>query len=353
MKKNTNFKSILALVLCFALLCTAMLTLSSCKKDKFNYELSEDKSYYTITKYTGKAAELEIPAEHDGLPVKAIGREAFLGNTKIKSIVLPESIESIGFKAFEGCTNLSSIGFTDKVKVIDMAAFSGCTSLTEVSLPAGVTELTDALFQDCTALTTVTIPEGVTGISSYAFIGCSKLGTINVADKNHHYTVKNNCLIDLESSTLVVGMSGATIPADLGIVAIAPNAFHSRSIDKLVIPDTVKTIGNLAFYGCKSLESVEILGAETIGEYAFAGCQLLYRVVLPATVTEIGTSAFANLPRLTNVFYAGYAFEFSAITLGDGNEDLTGAHVYYYTEDKPVGNGKYWHYVDGIVTIWF
>ena len=60
MKRINNVKSILALVLCTVLLLTAMLTLSSCKKDKFTYELSEDKTYYTVYGYSSDVS-LKLP----------------------------------------------------------------------------------------------------------------------------------------------------------------------------------------------------------------------------------------------------------------------------------------------------
>ena len=353
MKKITNFKSILAFALCAVMLLTAMLALSSCKGEKFYFELSEDKTYYTITGYSGKSASPEIPATHKNLPVKDIGREVFKDNEKITSIVIPASINTIGFKAFEGCTALTSVTISVGVKTIDKAAFAACTSLTEVVIPEGITAIDDAVFQDCTALTTVGIPESVTNVSSYAFIGCSKLDTINVDAKNHHYAVKNNCLIDLENNILVIGMKDATIPESLGIVSIAATAFYGRAIENIVIPGTVKSIGTLAFYGCKNLESVEILGAQTIADYAFTDCTLLRKMVLSSEVSEIGEHAFSSLPKLTNVFYIGRADEFNTTKMGEGNNDLTKANVYFYTDEEPAGEGKYWHYVDGIVTIWF
>lgn len=352
MKRINNLKSILALVLCAVLLLTAMLALSSCKKDKFTYELSEDKTYYTVTGYTGKDAKIEIPTEYNELPVKAIGREAFKAKTGIESVVIPDGIVTIGFKAFEGCTKLSSITIADSVETIDRGAFIDCTALTTVSLPAGITTIDDAVFQNCAALKSVSIPKSVTSISSYAFIDCPELNYFNVDVSNHHYAFKNNSLIDLENNILVVGTSDTTIPSNLGLEAIAANAFNSRAIVNIVIPDTVKSIGSLAFYNCKNLESVEILGAETIGDHAFANCSLLRKMVISSDVTEIAENAFVSLPKLTNVFYGGYAYEFIEIDIANGNDDLTEANIYYYTDEKPEGEGKYWHYVDGIVTIW-
>lgn len=82
-----------------------------------------------ITGYSGSAAELVIPAEIDGLPVTAINRRAFFGNTAIKAVTLPEGIEVIGESAFENCTELASINFPKSLKLVERRAFWRCLPL--------------------------------------------------------------------------------------------------------------------------------------------------------------------------------------------------------------------------------
>ena len=70
----------------------------------------------------------------------------------------------------------------------------------------------------------------------------------------------------------------------------------------LVIPNTVTSIGQYAFYGCSGLTSVVIPNSVTsIGQIAFCGCSGLTSVVIPNTVTSIGQGAFKNCSGLTSV----------------------------------------------------
>ena len=89
---------------------------------------------------------------------------------------------------------------------------------------------------------------------------------------------------------------------DLPVKNIYDNAFREKNITSVVIPDSVTTIGERAFYECDSLTSVEIGdNVTTIGESAFQRCYSLTSVVIPDNVTTIGTSAFSGCNSLTSV----------------------------------------------------
>ena len=62
-----------------------------------------------VVGYTGTAASLTIPTTVDGKEVREIGEEAFMGNTTLTSICLPNTITAIRARAFKNCTNLSSM----------------------------------------------------------------------------------------------------------------------------------------------------------------------------------------------------------------------------------------------------
>ena len=103
-------------------------------------------------------------------------------NTTIKTIVLPETIESIGQRyTFCNWTALETINIPEKVTTIPPYTFSGCTSLTDITIPESVTSIAPA-FSGCTSLTTITIPKNVTSLSGPTFSGCTSLTTVTIEE---------------------------------------------------------------------------------------------------------------------------------------------------------------------------
>lgn len=75
------------------------------------------------------------------------------------------------------------------------------------------------------------------------------------------------------------------------------------SIESVVIPDTVETVANMTFSGCKSLVSVDFgEGVRSIGESAFKNCTALQKIILPPKLETIGTDAFYNCSSATEIF---------------------------------------------------
>jgi hypothetical protein len=73
----------------------------------------------------------------------------------------------------------------------------------------------------------------------------------------------------------------------------------------LVLPDSVKAIGDRAFQFCSSLEYIALPDDIThIGAYAFSDCENLKRIEIPANVAEIGKNAFYFCERLESVIFA-------------------------------------------------
>ena len=85
----------------------------------------------------------------------------------------------------------------------------------------------------------------------------------------------------------------------------------------------------------------------------FWDCRNLTSIVIPSSVTSIGSSAFYNCTALTTVYYGGAdATAWSGITIGSGNTELTNATIYYYSASQPSGSGNFWHYENGEPTKW-
>ena len=136
-------------------------------------------SYYadntaTVSRYTGTATELVIPAEvtHEGKTYKvtAIGGYAFQKNSTLTRVTIPEGVKTIGPNAFIGCTSLTSITIPEGVTMIEHYAFCDCTSLTNVIIPEGVTYIGNKAFLGCTSLKSVSLPASLT-VCDQAFYG--------------------------------------------------------------------------------------------------------------------------------------------------------------------------------------
>ena len=268
------------------------------------YELSEDGTSYTVTGIgTCTDTVLVIPAEYEGKAVTLIGGSAFERNTTLESVTIPDSMTGIGGSAFSGCTNLTSVTFGNCAAHIEEVAFSDCTNLTSVAFGNGVTSIAGGAFSRCTGLTSIAIPSSVTEIDEGAFGGCTSLTSIIVDEGNAKYHSVDNCVIDTESKTLIVGCATSRIPSDGSVTSIGYSAFEGcTGLIAIDIPDSVTSIGANAFYSCSSLASIDIpTGVTSIANGTFEGCAKLASITIPNGVTSIGKYAFSECTSLGRI----------------------------------------------------
>ena len=142
--------------------------------DGLQYSYNDEDLTATVSRYTGTATEVVIPAEvtHEDKTYKvtAIGGYAFLGNSTLTSVTIPEGVTTIEHYAFCDCTSLTKVIIPEGVTTIERYAFAGCTSLTNVTIPEGVTYIRNLAFSGCTSLTSVSLPASLT-VCDQAFYG--------------------------------------------------------------------------------------------------------------------------------------------------------------------------------------
>ena len=239
----------------------------------------------------------------------------------IEKVVIPESVTWIGWWAFYQCNYITNIDIPEKVKTVAGYAFQGCTRLESVKFayadesvvpvngvhPYPLTIGTSA-FSNCSALTTLKLSANITSIGDGAFSNCSKLGSLELPKnlKSIGYNALSNCskIVNLtipESVTSLgamfiqgTGISSITIPKNVsecktynsyegplagsnvtevvfeeGMTAIPSYVCSTNNykscIEKVVIPESVTSMGYRAFYGCNYLK-LTIYGSR--GSYA-------------------------------------------------------------------------------------
>ena len=205
-------------------------------------------------------------------------------------MTIPADVTSIGDYAFAYCSSLESICVeegNEKYSSTDGVLFSdGGKTLVcfpggrggQYEIPSSVKTIRAGAFSGCSSLESVEIPSSVGTIGDYAFQGCSSLASIDVAEGNASYSSIGGVLFSGDGGTLTL----ACFPGGRG--------------GQYEIPDGVETIGDYAFDGCSSLESVEIPNSVTaIGDSAFYGCASLERAtVLAESPPGLDASAFVS-----------------------------------------------------------
>ena len=193
--------------------------------------------------------------------VTSIGNNVFDGCSGLRSVTIPDSITSIGEHAFNACSSLINLDIGNGVMNIGYGAFAGCSSLTKITIPDSVISIGDRVFDACSSLVSVTIGSNITRIGGWAFRGCNSLSDILVSSKNSKYHSKDNCIIDTESKTLVLGCKNSVIPSDGSVTSIGDYAFYGcGSLISITITNCITSIGNDAFSGCSSLTGIAFNG---------------------------------------------------------------------------------------------
>lgn len=101
----------------------------------FTYEVNlYNKDEVYITKYTGTAKEVEIPATLGGKTVSEISSNAFKDNTTLEKVTFSAEKLQISSRAFSGCTALKEVVIKKAVNYVDGEAFSGCTAFTTITV---------------------------------------------------------------------------------------------------------------------------------------------------------------------------------------------------------------------------
>lgn len=216
----------------------------------------------TLVKADPSLCRADVEKNYKGVPVVAIGREAF-----------------------KGCEGLSLLTLPDGLLRIETEAFFGCLSLSNLIVPSSVKEIQDRAFYNCHGLINVTLGTATSSLGGNRICFCR-----NIAQMRY-----GAGLSSLGGDALLPCTCGANSFAN-ALTSIGEEAFAFASIEKLVIQE----------------------GVTTLGKKAFEGCAKLVDVALPASLAKID-EPFASCPAIASIRYNGTTAQFRKI---DGYKTL-------------------------------
>ena len=237
---------------------------------------------------------------------------AFARTTGVIKVTLPETIRDIGNEAFYWCVNLEEINIPKLVKSIGSGTFTLCRKLKILNLPENIETIGTEAFSDCQSLEKINIPAKCGSIANEAFNSCNSLSTLIFEDGAENIT----CGYTYQQSLDYQGQNGPTYRGQfadcpikklyLGRNIIFPTIGNvicrpfARILD-VEFGDCVEHISNGLFRN-SYIESALVLpkSLKTIGDEAFYGSDVLhqYELTLPSSLESIGSNAFGNNTKL-------------------------------------------------------
>ena len=306
----------------------------------------------TITNYdVTLGTDVIIPEQINGNDVLVIGDSAFREKTpKLTSVVIPNTVTTIFNAAFYNNT-ISSITFGNSVQTLKQSAFDN-NQLTSIELPSSLTTLEAYVFKSNASLTSVKMPanvsvnwtmtygDGIFGTATpkfqFRYDSClEKAAGTYVYDTTTYIapTWINTSLGDeqffaFESSTGTITNYDVDLGTDViipeqingnDVLVIGDSAFREKTpkLTSVVIPNTVTTIFNAAFYN-NTISSVTFGNSvQTLKQSAFDSNQLT-SIELPSSLTTLEAYVFKSNASLTSVKMPANVSVNWAMSYGDG-----------------------------------
>ena len=180
--------------------------------------------------YNIKVAVFEEGATHVG----------GLQGTLVERVVIPDTVESFGNYAFNGCSHLKQITFPKNLKNIGHYAFN-YSGITSAILPEGLESIGDYAFNSCGELSAVSIPDTVTSMGNGMFVDCAKLTSVRLSAN----------VTSMPSFRRCTNLRVLELPE--GVTYIGAYSLEGTTLDKLILPKSLKTIDYGATNGCSTI----------------------------------------------------------------------------------------------------
>lgn len=274
-------------------------------KYSFNSGILEEVNLNEKLQYIGPYAFINQSRLHNiTIPdnVTEIGELAFANDIWLETAILGNSLVKIGEGAFRSAEHLQTVTFPNSLETIGQDAFANCVNLIDITFGTGLKNIGERAFEQATLLQSVTFNEELESIGAAAFADCCNLLEISIPEK-----VKV-----IEDETFRGCHVLENVEIGTNVESIGARAFwYCDNLSEINIPASVTTIGDEAFYETYSLTTVTgCAGLVSIGAKAFCGTDGMFGIRHPLTsislsdsehLEYIGEGAFSLNNRMTEL----------------------------------------------------
>ncbi len=237
-----------------------------------------------------------------GGTVTSVGEEAFSNAISLKTVDI-DGVTSIGEKAFFGCTSLTEFIAPEALVSLGVSVFEGCTKLQNVDL-GSVQVLGERAFAGCTSLKSVTVPATVSELPAEVFPVLDEItfeGGLEIQQAAFE-----------DASTLTVRVATLNIWCAMNFAEMAANPLSEGAElliggqalpQQLIIPDTITEIGSYVFCGLDFTEITVPASVSKIGDGAFANNSALISARIEAS--DIGFGIFEGCDAMQEMTMTG------------------------------------------------
>ena len=220
--------------------------------EDWEYTIDDD-GFATITCYKGNDTKVVIPNSINGVDVKRVDKYNGKSNNNSPSIWADSICKEKGHASSAitvGQGTITEVTVSEGIEEIGTQTFCSSVALEKLNLPSTLRKLGECIIEYCPNLTELNIPYGITTIDNRAFDGY----------------------------------------------------FHDDKLETITLPDSVTSIGEMAFRGREGLKNINIPNSITqIGDYAFWRCPNLQSIRIPTGVTNIEGGIFDECSNITNI----------------------------------------------------
>lgn len=243
---------------------------------------------------------LYIPEKIDEYTVTSIDggdhsifKDAWTAFSKVNYLYLPKTLTKVGDYAFSGSLGNGLSYVKSEAEKLEVGELAFSTSRSLITLDANLSYVGDYAFYWADQLMNVKFSDELTHIGDYAFYFGLNGAKLEIPESVT--TIGNGAFLNSGLKEIVFKNTMETIPDSMFETETDKKDYTFNQLEKVVLPDGLKKIGNSAFRNRSNLKSINLPETLTsIGDYAFLRALSEATIIIPKDVTYLGDNVFKN-----------------------------------------------------------